>query len=118
LPRDRTVYRFLHSPASDDRDFTPIAFRGGDAPRQGARCDHFALSFFESLELARKRYRSLAARLDAESRYGSHIGRLELVSADGRVSEPGRDGHMALHPEAEARFAYRVSEYYSAMDHE
>ena len=118
VPRECAVFRFLGTPADEERDFTPIAFRGGHRPRKNLPCDWFALSLFSSLELARKKYRSLAARIDAEARFGTHIGRLDVGFADGRISEPGPDGHMGLHPEIEARFAHRVTAYYPAMERE
>lgn len=76
----------------------------------------FALSFFETLDAARRRYRSLAERVDAPARYGTHVGMIQLLPADGMISEPSKDGHMDLHPENDIGFAGRIAGYSSATE--
>lgn len=110
-PRDRKAFRFMHSPATEASDFEPPAIIDGGIKKRD-RCGRLALSFFESVAAARARWKSLAEREDAEDRYGSHIGEIDLVKADGLMSEPNpKSGHIDLYQDADARFAHRVIRY-------
>ena len=114
-PRCVVAFRFMHSPAVDD-DFHPPALAGGRTPNDKDKCGRFALSFFDSVDSARAKYRSLAQRVDAPNRYGDHIGQMSIGEADGLMSEPSVYGHMDLHPEDAASFIGRVAMYYEAND--
>lgn len=112
-PRRPGSYRFLRQETeTSEDDFVPPAIK--DGPKDRDKCDRFALSFFTSLDAARSKYAILAQRLDAASRYGSHIGRLDLTASDGLADEPNGSGHFNLHPAEEASFTDRVLEYYDA----
>lgn len=112
-PRCVVAFRFMHSPAMAG-DFDPPALLGGRTPNDNDKCENFALSFFDSVDSARTKYRSLAQRVDAESRYGGHIGKISISESDGLMSEPSRRGHMDLHPEDVASFLARVDAYCEA----
>jgi hypothetical protein len=105
------AFRFVHS-AGGTPSFLPVAYLPGC--RQPPTCQHYSLSFFETLEDARKRYLSLADRADAVSRYGTHIGEVELTEVDGVASAPrGPHRHFDLHEFEEASFEDRVLEYHA-----
>lgn len=117
--RDTLAFRLMHNPAGEEQDFEPPGVM--DEAKRGfnrrAKCGRFALSFFDSVESARRTYKVLAEREDAESRYGSHIGEIDLAKTDGLMSLPSaKSGHVNLHQEAGALFAHRVIRYYSALD--
>jgi len=103
----------MHNPASDG-NFDPPALWGVSEPRPKEKCDRFALSFFDSVESAQARFRSLAKREDAASRYGDHVGELAIVEEDGLMSDPTASGHMDLHPKEGALFTGRVASYAKA----
>ena len=112
------AFRLMHNPAGEERDFEPPGAM--DEAKRGfnrrAKCGRFALSFFDSIKSARRTYSILAEREDAESRYGSHIGEIDLIRADGLMSLPNeKSGHVNLYQEAGALFADRVTRYYSAL---
>lgn len=110
-PRERRAYRYMHNPATEKGDFEPPAIVDGGVQRRD-RCGRLALSFFESVEAARERWKSLKEREDADSRYGNHIGEIDLVESDGLMSEPNpKTGHIDLYQDADARFADRVISY-------
>jgi hypothetical protein len=113
-PRNRIAFRFLRKPATED-DFVPKVIADDEAPQENHLCEHFALSFYSSRELALRRYASLAQRTDAAERYGDQIGMIELRTTDGLMSEPHpRNGHLSLHPEEGVTFAHRVTAYWDA----
>lgn len=109
-PRDQKAFRFMHNPASE-KDFVPPAMMPGVQVKATDKCGRFALSFFESLERAQRRYRLLAERLDAVSRYGDQIGEIDLTKKDGLMTLPDKHGHMDLYQEENVMFASRVTSY-------
>jgi hypothetical protein len=109
--RSRIGFRFLHNAATGD-DFIPAAIK--DGPRVDEPCDGFALSFFTDLDAARAKYKRLAIRVDAASRYGDHIGEIALIESDGLMGIPNRAGHFGLHQEDDAVFHGRVVAYNAA----
>jgi hypothetical protein len=109
--RSRIGFRFLHNAATGD-DFIPPAIK--DGPRADEPCDGFALSFFADIDAARAKYKKLAVRVDAASRYGDHIGEIALVEADGLMGAPNTKGHFGLHQEDDAIFHGRIVAYNAA----
>jgi hypothetical protein len=86
-----------------------------DGVRGRERCGRFALSFFDTLEAARRRYKKLAERQDAESRYGGYVVELDIAKSDGVASLPNKDtGHIDLHPNEGSTFVPRVKAYHAA----
>lgn len=112
-PRDRKAFRYMHRPATEEGDFEPPAIVDGGVKTRD-KCGRMALSFFESVNAARERWKSLEEREDAEERYGGHIGEIDLVKSDGLMSEPSPTGHINLHQDRDARFAGRVVRYFRA----
>ena len=108
-----TVFRFMHHPATDANDFLPPAIFDGVKARE--RCGRFALSFFETLDGARRRYAALSERVDAVARYGGYIGEMAIKESDGLASVPsGASRHLDLHPFDGVIFAGRVTAYHAA----
>jgi hypothetical protein len=104
----------MNNPANDD-DFMPVPFKNGGL-RSTDTCDSVALSFFETLEGARDKFRLLREREDADSRYGTHIGEVTLRPSDGLAGPLGKHGHFNLHENANASFVGRVSRYHEPSD--
>lgn len=98
----------MHKSATE-KNFIPPAIV--DGPTDKHDCSAFALSFFSSEEQARKRYASLAERMDVSSRLGDQIGKIELSCDDGLISNPNTNGHMDLHPFEGIVFVGRIIEY-------
>jgi hypothetical protein len=110
--RDVGAFRFMHKVATE-ADFVPPAIVVGVKPKE--KCGGFALSFFDTLANARSKFRSLAKRIDAASRYGDHVGEIDLVAADGLMCVPNaKTGHFDLHQDDAASFAHRVTTYHAA----
>lgn len=111
--RETVGFRFLKADPAEENDFVPPAVL---APRGRDTCAAYALSFFDSFENAQKKFKKLATRVDATSKYGRFIGRVRLSAADGLSSLPTKDGHIDLHPEQNVRFADRVDEIKTILD--
>lgn len=112
-PMDIKAFRIMNNPASDS-NFIPGAIAG----HQSTSCNGFALSFFISLQAAKKQYESLVERLGIEGtvqRYGDQIGEIDIVQADGVVSGPTQKGHIDLHEYINVGFASRTISFHSAI---
>lgn len=113
---ERVGYRFMRSPARVPEDFKPPALMP-HRPRQ-ASCGSYALSFNDTLEAARRKYQSFVERfgaVGAASRYGDHIGFIQLCTADG-VHGPSSHGHFDLHEDESCDWTGRVVELHPALD--
>ncbi len=108
---NRIGFRFMHEPATE-ADFVPVGLQKAPPKPQ---CTHFAVSFFTTVLAARKRYASLAERMDVEAKFGSHIGELALVPTDGRMGPPSGHGHFDLHPDAQTELSTRITSYHKAV---
>jgi hypothetical protein len=87
--------------------FSPIAVIDQS---NSTSCDHYSLSFFVSEQAALKRWDILSQREDAALRYGTHLGEVDLVVADGLMSQPHqKSGHFELHEYEGASLASRVN---------
>lgn len=92
----------------------PPGLLAGQDLRPRDKCGRLALSFFESVDAARKVFEKLDERVDAALQYGGYIGKIDLLPTDGLMSEPSNTGHINLHQEDGVTFATRVVEYYPA----
>jgi len=110
-PRTLEAYRFMNQ-AATARDFNPPAIKDGRKPTD--KCTNFAVSFFETLESARRRYRQLSKTYDVVAKFGTSIGKVHILPTDG-VCEDFRNHHMDLHPYVGTIFHTRVTEYHLAM---
>lgn len=114
-----TAYRFVNAQVQAD-DFRPAVEH--EIPRIGddriiaqpRECIHLALSFFESLQSAQRKWRALNERVDAAARLGTHIAQLDLVGTDGIVSKPDRTGHFGLHEAESTEFISRITGLHAA----
>jgi hypothetical protein len=86
------AFRWVREPTTAD-DFIPV----GLLQPERSSCQSYALSFFSSIDAARTKWLSLAKRLDAPNRFGTHVARLDLLPSDGVTSDAGRDGHFSLY---------------------
>lgn len=107
----RIGFRFMHEPATE-ADFEPAGLRKAPPKPQ---CTHFAVSFFTTVLAARKRYASLAERMDVEAKFGCHIGELALAPGDGRMGPASTQGHFDLHPDAQTDLSTRITSYHQAV---
>jgi hypothetical protein len=111
-PREQPgCFRFLKKGTATDADFIPFAkTEHGQAVPGLRRCDEYALSFFDSLESIRKKWAILMEREDAESRYGTHVGMIDLTQDDGLLGPVAQQsGHLSLHEYGSApAFAPRI----------
>jgi len=108
-PRNVTAYRFMNNPEVND-SFLPAALVS--PPADGMlTCEHWALSFFDSLNSAQNKFKQLNQRVDAKKKYGDHIGEIELIQADGLASLPNEKGHFSLHEELEAKVTGRIKRF-------
>jgi hypothetical protein len=95
------AFRFMRSPATT-KDFVPT---GHD--KDGANCGELALSFFDDLEAAQRKFAVLDERQDAALRYGDHIGEMQLEETDGVQSVPSKASrHINLHQDDQATLTF------------
>lgn len=85
-------------------------------PTPRDKCSRFGLSFFISIKAARRKFKTLSDRLDADGRYGSFVGEIDLKPDDGHSGEPDDGGHFNLHLADGALLAGRVKFYYKAEE--
>ncbi len=114
IPRHLTVFRLLHCQATE-ADFVPPAKESEQTHRGVPRCGNLALSFFTTLNKARRQVADLLDRgVDVGSRCGDRIGTVEIFASDGLLSaRPSSSGHLNLFQEEGVTFASRVSEYHA-----
>ena len=103
----------MHNVARPE-NFVPVGVLPG--ARTPAECCHFALSFFATVDQARTKFEALAGRVDAKSRYGTHVGKVNIESGDGVLSEPSKSGHLDLHENEGIEFVARVEEYFAVRN--
>ena len=117
--RTLVVFRITHgNPATED-DFVPPAAmpETGDDHRGVPKCSNYGVSLYKTLNNARRRWKRLNERVDAASRYGSFVGKLEVIPSDGLLSpHPSGSGHLNLFQDESARFSDRITEYQAASD--
>lgn len=105
-----TAFRFVNNQATEN-DFLPVAELG---QYDGSKCEHWALSFFDSAASAKAKFATLLERLNDEAFiiFGTHIGEINILPADGISSTPSSYGHIRLHEEAGVTFVNRVVNYH------
>jgi hypothetical protein len=108
--RTMTAYRWMHNKAIEN-DFEPLPEH-----KESGKCAGFAISFWETLEIAQEKYKSIASFNDdggatARDKYGDHIGEIDLCEDDGLVTLPNGNGHISLHCAKDAKFTGRVNAY-------
>jgi hypothetical protein len=92
-PRQVRAYRWMNHPPTSN-DFVPVAIRDS---MPNPSCDHWNLSFFDTVPNAEAKWNELDERVDAENRYGGHIGAIDLTHVDGASCLPASTGHFGLH---------------------
>jgi hypothetical protein len=111
-PRDvKNCLRFLKTAIATNDDFLPFAETEHGKTKEGPReCAEYAISFFDSMDAIKRKWSTLVEREDAESRYGTHVGEIDLTQADGLLGPvAAKSGHFALHAyESAPAFAPRV----------
>ena len=102
--RDFTAHRFVFADLSHANNFLPalkISPRRIHSPpfvSDTARCLGYALSLFDTLENAHRRYRQISRfNRNFYKVVGTHIARAQIESADGLASPPDGHGHISLH---------------------
>jgi hypothetical protein len=88
----------MHDPPRPS-DFTPIAMPALRHPD----CEAYSLSFFDTLNAARKRWHKLNERLNATLRFGDRVGLVDLELNDGLQCDPNKHGHFELHEDADVQ---------------
>lgn len=97
---DIKSFRFVFEDISHKNNFLPVLII---KPRRKLRneaekCSGYALSFFSSIEKAKKRYINLKNACDnIEKTIGTHIALGLINKTDGLVSKINRVGHFSLH---------------------
>ncbi|TGN11615.1 hypothetical protein [Leptospira bandrabouensis] len=115
-PKDVIGFRFLEGKSADQSDFVPNGIKKSQNSKEN-RCTHLALSFFNSLASARKKFEELALKYDINSRYSS-IGELQLNQSDGIMNNPNVSGHFELHEYQNTNLLSRKIEIHSLVSEE
>jgi hypothetical protein len=116
VPRQLVLFRVVHKDATE-ADFVPVCKMPGRTSHGTPQCSNLALSFFNTLNNARRRYRDLVSRgIDMVARSGDHIGQIDILQTDGHLSKkPSSTGHLNLFQDEAAVFAHRVKDYQPAV---
>lgn len=102
--RDFTAHRFVFSDLRHANNFLPalkINPRRINSPAfvsDTARCMGYALSLFDMVENARRRYHQISRfNRNFHKLVGTHIARGVIETKDGVASPPDGHGHISLH---------------------
>lgn len=102
--RNFTAYRFVFSELTHPNNFLPalrINPRRINSPSfesDSSRCLGYALSLFDTLENAQRRYRQISRfNRNFYKIAGTHIAGGLIEAADGLASPPDSHGHISLH---------------------
>jgi len=103
-PIDRIGFRWVFKDRLHRNNFlpplaiTPKRIRDKMFEAEYSKCAGYALSFFDSVENAIKRYLNIYnKRKNFSTTVGEYIARVEIKSDDGVASEPDKNGHFELH---------------------
>jgi len=100
-PINQTVIRivFEEGHPKAENNFVPVGLispkRLDQATDEFERCQMFGLSFFQTLEQARKR---LVGIKNFEQKLGTHLAQVVVIEKDGIASKTDRNGHITFHP--------------------
>jgi len=99
------AFRFVFEDLNDHRNFIPNSVRNptrDNSPKYKndcyGKCSGYALSFFDSLENAKKSYQAYKKSIPKFDRIaGTHIAKGKITVDDGVTSWVGESGHFDLH---------------------
>jgi hypothetical protein len=106
-PCARKAVRFVFDSIEDRRNFMPVATLTPQRTFKEAagRCDSYALSFFETVTQARKKYMELKrANKNLYRKIGPMIAEGVISETDGVASQPNGQGHFSPWESATAGF--------------
>jgi len=118
-PVDMIAFRWVFKDKSYRNNFLPpLAIDPSRKLKNDKlKCSGYALSFFNSLENAKKRYLFLSDNNPQVFRsLGEYIARVEIKSDDGIASAPDIKGHFDLHEFAKADLEHRFTWICKAED--
>jgi hypothetical protein len=97
--RSRPAYRFVHEDIKDKRNFLPvIKLNPAREIPENMLCDCLALSMFESVDTAKKRFATLKKKVrNIHKTIGTHLATCNLVEEDGLSTVANDDGHFSLY---------------------
>jgi len=99
-PIDMIGFRWVFKDKSDRNNFVPplVIDPSRKFKTDKSRCSGYALSFFESLENAKKRYLFFYDNNpQIVKSLGEYIASVEIKSDDGVASKPDEYGHFEMH---------------------
>lgn len=103
-PQNRQAFRFVFEDFDHSNNFLPVLLinpKRINSPSfrdNNARCSGYALSFFNTLENAVRRYRGLQRSIpNIHKSIGTHIAKGVITKKDGVISEISNNGHFDLH---------------------
>lgn len=96
--RNGEGYRFVFDEIGDERNFLPVLVLNPKRQiTQTQECSGYALSFFDTLENARRKYESLLrSHRNIGKTLGTYIASGWISNADGFVSPTNAGGHFNL----------------------
>lgn len=111
--RNMNAYRFIFEDVDHQNNFKPVLIidpkRVLGPDTEPVKCSGYALSFFDSSENARSRYKALTrSHKNIGQKLGSHIAKVQVDVMDGVCSEPNKSGHFDLHEYQETDFRHKI----------
>ena len=93
--KETLAYRWVFSDIEDERNFLPPYIRNPN--RTNDNCRVWCLSFFDSLENAKKRLAEITKHnKNLYKKLGTHVAEGELEKEDGIISEVDSQGHFGM----------------------
>lgn len=97
--QEKTGFRFVFADIGNEKNFLPVSMLNPKRQlAQSSKCSGYALSMFDSLVNARKKYNNLSkSHPNIGKTLGTHIARGTIASTDGLVTETNAQGHFDLY---------------------
>ncbi len=110
-PIDMICFRWVFEDKKHRNNFLPIFVINPQRMIDKAdieKCSGYALSFFDSVKNAKKRYLKLYERFENfDQSVGTHIAKTVIKPDDGVASPPNKIGHFNLHEFSETNLAIK-----------
>lgn len=98
--KDIQAFRFVFKDLNHKNNFLPVSLMNPKRkfPDDASKCQGYGLSFFDTLENARRRYLAIKKNFRNIGKIiGTHIAEGFIEVNDGVVSEVNSSGHFCLH---------------------
>ena len=111
--QNKTAFRWIFDELEGEDNFIPVYFKNPKRFNEKSdkeRCRALGLSFFDTLEMAERRFLQLKKRLGQEAykTLGTHVASGEIAEEDGVNSIADVGGHFTHHPSGNFKYYKKI----------